>query len=96
MAKTTESTEGVFAFSELSEETQSLIERVRETKQPLVITKDGQHAVVLVDAEQYELQQRRLTLMARIAEAERAIAEGRTHTQEEVEAMMEEWLTQDG
>jgi prevent-host-death family protein len=92
VAQTTESIEGVFAFSDLSAETQSLVERVRETKRPLVITKDGQHTVVLVEAEQYELQQRRLSLMERIERGKRDIAEGRFRSQEEVEAMMDEWL----
>jgi prevent-host-death family protein len=89
MAKATETPEDVLPFSALSEKTQRLVDQVQKTKRPLVITRSGQSAVVLVDAEEYGLQQRRLMLMERIARGKRDITEGRTHTQEEVEALLE-------
>ncbi len=92
MSKATDVTEDVIPFSALNPQTQQLVEQVRATKSPLVITKDGQSAVVLVEARAYEEQERRLALMERIAQGERDFAEGRTHTQEEVEALLDEWL----
>ena len=96
MAKAKDPTEGVFSLSALGPQTQELIERVRVSWCPLVITRDGQPAVVLVEAQSYEEQQRRLALMERIAQGERDFAEGRTHTQEEVEALLDEWLGDGG
>src|SRR5437899_9908360 len=92
MAKATDATAGAFSLSALDPHTQELIEQVRVSRCPLVITKDGQPAVVLVEAQSYAEQQRRLALMERIAQGERDFAEGRTHTQEEVEALLDEWL----
>lgn len=84
--------EGVLPFRGLCPETQQLVEQVQATKRPLIITRDGKCAAVLVDAEVYELLQRRLAIQQFILEGKRDVATGRTHTQEEVEAMMEEWF----
>lgn len=59
---------------------------------PLVVTRDGQPAVVVVEARAYEEQRQRLALMERIIQGEKDFAEGRTHPQEEVEARLDEWL----
>jgi predicted transcriptional regulator len=47
---------------------------------------------VFVEAKEYEHQQRRLALMERITQGEQDIAEGRVYSQEEVEALLDEWL----
>ena len=86
-------TEGdVLSISELEIKTQRLVEHVETTKRPLVITRQGQSTVVLIDAEAYELQQRRLALMEHIAKGKQDIANGQTYTQEEAEALLDEWL----
>jgi len=92
MAKATDTLEGELPLSALDLQTQELMERVRQARRPLLITKDGEPAVVLIEARAYEEQRRRLVLMERIAEGERDFADGRTHTQEEVEARLEEWF----
>ena len=92
MAKAIDTPEGVLPLSALDTQTQELIEQVRVSRCPLVITRDGQPAVVLVEAQAYDEQQRRLALMERIIQGEKDFAEGRTHTQEEVEALLNEWL----
>jgi prevent-host-death family protein len=84
--------EDVLAFSGLNPETQQLVEQVQATKRPLLITRDGEAAVVLMGAHEYELLHRRLALQRLILDGKRDIAEGRTHTQEEAEAMMEKWF----
>jgi prevent-host-death family protein len=91
-AKATDATQGAFALSALDSQSQELIEQVRVSRCPLVVTKDGQPAVVLIEARAYDEQQRRLALMERIIQGERDLAEGRTHTQAEVEALLDEWL----
>lgn len=92
MTDTVAQPEDVLPFSGLSPETQQLVEQVQATKRPLLITRDGESAAVLVEAQEYELLHRRLTLQRLILDGKRDIAEGRTHTQEEAEAMMEEWF----
>jgi prevent-host-death family protein len=87
--------EDVLPFSGLSPETQQLVEQVQATKRPLLITRDGEAAAVLLGAHEYELLHRRLTLQQLILDGKRDIAEGRTHTQEEAEAFMEEWFRDD-
>lgn len=79
-------------LSSFSPDAQRLIERVRSTRQSLAITKRGQLAVVVVEAKTYEEQQRRVALMERIVRGKREIAHGRSHTQEEVEALLDQWL----
>jgi prevent-host-death family protein len=92
MTQATDAPEGVLPFNDLNPQTQLLVEQVQATKRPLTITKDGQSAVVLVEAQEYEQQRRRLALIERIARGKRDVAGGRTHTQEEVEALMDEWF----
>jgi predicted transcriptional regulator len=46
---------------------------------------------VLAGATEYQEQARRLALLERIVQAERDFADGRTYTQEEVEAMLDQW-----
>jgi prevent-host-death family protein len=92
MAKAIDATEGVLPLSALDSQSQELIEQVRVSQCPLVVTKDGQPAVVLIEARAFEEQQQRLALMERIIRGEKDLAEGRTHTQEEVEALLDEWL----
>jgi prevent-host-death family protein len=76
----------------LDPETQELIEQVRASRCPLVVTREGQPIVVLVEAAAFDQQQQRLALMERISQGEKDFADGRTHTQEEVEALLEQWL----
>lgn len=80
------------ALNTLDAQTQQLVEKVKTSKRPLVITRQGEADVLLIDAEDYEWQQRRFLLMEKIAQGKQDIAEGRFHTQEEVEAMLDSWL----
>ena len=82
-------TEQALPISSLSQQTQRLVEQVQRTRQPLVITRRGKSAAVLVDADDYRLQQERLELMKHLAQGKRDIAEGRTFSQEEVEKLLD-------
>jgi prevent-host-death family protein len=89
MPKTTKE---ALPISSLSSETQRLVKQVRSSGRPLHITSRGQPAAVLVDAEDFELQQERLEIMKHIARGKRDIAAGRTYSQEEVESLLSKWL----
>jgi prevent-host-death family protein len=69
-----------------------LIDEIDRDKQPILITHRGLPKVYLVDVETFELQQRRMTILEGIARGEKALAEGRTLTHEEVEKRMKRWL----
>ena len=94
MAEVTETTADVLSFSALDEPTQRLVEQVQATRCPVVIARNGKAAAVLVEAQEYELQLRKLALMERIMRGKREIAEGRFHTQEEVEKLLDEWSSE--
>ncbi len=81
------------AIDALDPKTQNLVNHVQTTKCSIVITRDGEAAAVLVEAGEYDLQRRQLALMERVVRAERDLAEGRTHPQEEVEALLDNWLS---
>lgn len=89
-------TEQALPISSLSHQTQRLVNQVQRTRQPLVFTRRGKSAAVLMDADDYRLQQDRLELMKHIAQGKRDIAEGRTYSQQEVETLLDEWLSDDG
>jgi prevent-host-death family protein len=69
-----------------------LLEEVERDKQPILITKHGLPSAYLIDVETFELQQRRMAILEGIARGEKALAEGRTLTHEEVEKRMARWL----
>ena len=94
MAEMTETTPDVLSFSALDEPTQQLVEQVQATGCPVVIVRDGKAAAVLVEAQEYELHQRKLALMERIMCGKREIAEGRFSTQEQVEKLLDEWSSE--
>ncbi|MEW6737964.1 MAG: type II toxin-antitoxin system Phd/YefM family antitoxin [Acidobacteriota bacterium] len=61
------------------------IEQVHKTGRPLVITKQGKSAAVLLDVAVYEALMERLALLEDIRTAESQIAEERLISQEEIE-----------
>ncbi len=69
-----------------------LIAEIERDKVPIMITHRGLPSAYLVDVESFELQQRRMEILEGIARGVRAVAEGRTFTQEEVERRMTKWL----
>jgi PHD/YefM family antitoxin component YafN of YafNO toxin-antitoxin module len=91
MAEVTEPVPDVLSFNALEESIQQLVQQVQATKCPVVIARDGKAAAVLVEAQEYELHLRKLSLMERIMRAKREIAEDRYSTQEEVEKLLDEW-----
>ncbi|MCL1080206.1 type II toxin-antitoxin system Phd/YefM family antitoxin [Parashewanella spongiae] len=62
------------------------------TKEPVLITEHGKPSAYLVDVEDYEFMQNRLTILEGIARGERAIIENRTSTLEEAKESMSKWL----
>ncbi|KAF0211711.1 MAG: antitoxin of toxin-antitoxin stability system [bacterium] len=61
------------------------IEQVHKTGRPLVITKQGKSAAILLDVSVYEALMERLELLEDIRTAEAQITEGNLISQQEVE-----------
>lgn len=77
------------AFDTLNAQVQQVIEQIKTSKRPLVIMREGGPAAVLIDAADYEWQQKRSALMEQIAQAKVDISEGRFYTEEEVDAILD-------
>ncbi len=69
-----------------------LLSDLERDKEPILITQHGLPAAYMVDVETFELQQRRISILEGIARGEKALAEGRTMTHEEVERRLAKWL----
>ena len=89
MAKSKLAAKNGYPLNELHDQVRSLVDQVRTSGSPMVLTDEGRPAAVLAPAEEYALQQRRLALLEHIAEGEADIASGRVHAQEEIDAIVD-------
>lgn len=67
----------------LKRQATKILADLRQSKEAVLITEHGQPSVYLVDVEDYEFMQRRLELLEGLSRGERAVLEGRTHSQRE-------------
>lgn len=70
-------TEDIQPLSEFRANSAALLERVRSTKRPLVLTQRGHSAAVVVDVAEYERLIEELELLRDVRIAERQIADGK-------------------
>jgi antitoxin YefM len=68
--------EDIRPLSEFRANVASFIEKVRETKRPVVITQRGRSAAVLLDVTEYEALMQRIELLSDIHLAEKQLADG--------------------
>jgi prevent-host-death family protein len=69
-----------------------LLEELRESKDPILITEHGKPAAYLVDVDSYELLEQRLRILDGIARGERAVLEKRVLSDAEARRTMKKWL----
>jgi len=69
--------EDIIPVSELKKNTRRVLEQVRRTQRPVVLTVNGKASSVLIDVESYEKQMRALNLSGLLLEAEKDIREGK-------------------
>jgi prevent-host-death family protein len=62
----------------------SLLDRVNEERQPIIITQNGEARAVLVDVHSYEESQERLALLQLLTMSEKDIETGQTIPVEEI------------
>jgi prevent-host-death family protein len=70
-------TEDIQPLSEFRANAATLLERVRSTKRPLVLTQRGHSTAVVVDVAEYERLIEELELLRDVRIAERQIADGK-------------------
>ncbi len=67
----------VRSLSEFNKEANSLVKRVQETRQPLVLTEQSHDVAVVLEANVFEAMQERLQLLEDIHRAERQLEAGK-------------------
>jgi prevent-host-death family protein len=69
--------EDIRSVSELKRYTREILEQVRKTRRPVMLTVNGKPDAVLIDAKSYEKQMKALNLARLLAEGEEDISAGR-------------------
>lgn len=75
--------EDITPLSEFRANATALIQKIRETKRPLIITQRGKSSAVILDVSEYEALLSKLELLQEIAIAEKQISEGKVYEHEE-------------
>lgn len=76
----------------LKRQATKILAELHESKEPILITEHGQPSAYLVDVEDFEFMQNRMSILEGIARGEMAILENRTYTQAEAKEKMSKWL----
>ena len=71
-------------LSEFRANAASLVQQVKDTKRPLIITQHGKSSAVLIDVSAYQAIMDELELLQEIQLAERQITEGKVFTSAQV------------
>jgi len=65
---------------------------LRDSRNPILITERGIPSAYLVDVDEFELMQNRMSILEGIARGEQAIQEDRVLTQDQANRRMKKWL----
>lgn len=76
----------------LKRQATKILADLHKTKEPVLITEHGQPSAYLVDVDDYEQMQSRMTILEGIARGEKAVFEGRVFSEAEAEERMSKWL----
>lgn len=77
----------------LKRQATKILSELHKSKEPVLITEHGKPSAYLVDVEDFESLQRRMTILEGIARGESAVQEDRTLTHNEAKAKMKKWLS---
>ena len=76
----------------LKRQATKLLKELREEKEPILITEHGKPSAYLVDVDQFEQLQKKLTLLEGLARGEKAILEDRIVSHKDAKKRMARWL----
>jgi prevent-host-death family protein len=82
----------IVPISDLRKGAAALLKKVRESRDPVVVTQRGRPAAVLLSVEEFERRERDLEILRLLAQGEKEIAAGVGHDLEEVLADADELL----
>jgi prevent-host-death family protein len=70
-----------------------ILAELHKTREPVLITQHGKPSAYLVDADDFEIMQKRMQILEGIARGELAISENRVHSHSEAKRKMKKWLS---
>ena len=76
----------------LKRQATKILAELHESKEAVLITEHGEPSAYLVDIQDYEFMQRRLTLLEALSNGERALFENKTVTHADAKLRMAKWL----
>lgn len=76
----------------LKRQATKILADLHESKEPVLITEHGKPSAYLVDVDDYERMQDRMSILEGIARGETAILEGRTLTHSQAKDRLDKWL----
>jgi prevent-host-death family protein len=85
----------IIPVSDLRQDAAKVLKRVRDSKEPLVITQRGRAAAVMLSVEAYEQSERDRELLRLLAKGEREIEAGEGHTLDSILAEADALLAEE-
>jgi len=76
----------IIPITDLRQDSSAVLERVRASRQPLIITQRGRAAAVMLSVEEYERNENERQILMLLARGEKEIAAGDGHDLEDVMA----------
>jgi prevent-host-death family protein len=76
----------------LKRQATKILSDLHQSKEPILITEHGRPSAYLVDVDDYEMMQSRMSILEGIARGETSILEGRTFSNTEAKEKMSRWL----
>jgi prevent-host-death family protein len=74
----------IVPITDLRQDAAKVLDRVKASKEPLIVTQRGRAAAVMLSMERYEAREREQEILRRIALGEQEILEGKGHGLREV------------
>jgi prevent-host-death family protein len=85
----------IVPVSDLRQSAASLLKRIRESRDPVVVTQRGRAAAVLLSVEEFERRERDREILRLLAQGEKEIAVGIGHSLNDVFSEADELLDRD-
>lgn len=80
-------------LSEFRKRSANFIKRLKEEKQPIILTQHGKSAAVLMDVTEYERITKKMELLEDLLEAKQQVEQGNTYTREEAKERIDKHLS---
>jgi prevent-host-death family protein len=80
-------------LSEFRKKSADFIKRLKEEKQPIILTQHGKSAAVLMDVSEYERFTRKMEMLEDLLEAKQQVEQGKTHSMDEAKERIEKYLS---